>query len=660
MLTQRFGTEPQKNPNYIKEFIKAVKRQKGSCDEVWFATYYGYPSLEKHRELALLLKENSKLIKDAGIRVSLQLSNSIGHGQYISRSDCSGLVFEGSPVKNIVGENGVTAKYCFCWNGEFFRNYIKEELRIYLNEIKPHTLWIDDDLRISHHDPAVFCCFCPDCIDKFNKKHGYDFDRQELVRKINDDKTVRVQHIACLRESLSDFVYEICKVVHESSPQTRIGLQSYIKKGGYNGYGYSYIYDAMYNATGISPASRPGGGMYDDYSPLDFIIKGEDLMYQTHMLPDYVKEIRPEIENLPHVVYGKSHGGTALETSYYFACGATDMSYSAMMNENEPMSYHEQLLKTFCSHRKYWKKLSDYNKKSRQGGITFAISKNAYLIDNKDDFDYTQEYFDGALNYRFFNIPITFDESNDSIYILSAENARAMSDEEIINLLKHPVFADGEVAHILTQRGYNVGADSKRIDSSSKSEQINDNLINGSSKGRINLGQFRRTYGFEIIPTSNTAIPLGNYIHKSPDGFVTEDSISSAIVTTEYGAKWAFYGFDTWTRTVPTFIRDRILSIIEYIGNKRQCVEMKTPYQAILLPRVNEKGEVVCVSVTNVTVANTGEIEIIIRNPASSKAIIMSQYDKKTKLNVKTNEKGEAMVKIADIHPWSVATIFFE
>ena len=43
MLTQRLGSETQKNVEFIDSLLAEIKAHPGSCDEVWFATDYGFP-----------------------------------------------------------------------------------------------------------------------------------------------------------------------------------------------------------------------------------------------------------------------------------------------------------------------------------------------------------------------------------------------------------------------------------------------------------------------------------------------------------------------------------------------------------------------------------------------------------------------------------------
>ena len=130
MLTQRLGSETQKDPAFLAELIAAIQAHPGSCDEVWLATDYGFPSMETHRASAEALGKIAEKFRAIGVRVSLQLSNSLGHGQYMSARDCSGLVYEGSPAENMVGHRGERADYCFCWRGAHVREYVRQELSL--------------------------------------------------------------------------------------------------------------------------------------------------------------------------------------------------------------------------------------------------------------------------------------------------------------------------------------------------------------------------------------------------------------------------------------------------------------------------------------------------------------------------------------------------
>ena len=64
MINIRLGMHHSKLEKSV-EFIEAVKRHPGCCDEVWFASEYGFPKLERHKAIAESIAELSKLYKDA-------------------------------------------------------------------------------------------------------------------------------------------------------------------------------------------------------------------------------------------------------------------------------------------------------------------------------------------------------------------------------------------------------------------------------------------------------------------------------------------------------------------------------------------------------------------------------------------------------------------
>jgi len=653
MLTQRLGSRTQKDPAFIDSLIGQITAHPGCCDEVWLATDYGFPSLEGHGRTAEILGETAEKFRKIGVRVSLQLSNSIGHGEYMAERDCSGLVYEGSPVEHMVDADGTVAGYCFCWRGKHFRQYVMEEIRMYAEAVQPHTLWVDDDLRATNHHPVSHGCFCDDCVKTFGEKYGVTLTREEMVRLINDDLTWRERHIAFLRESLYDFTYAMGEVLHRYSPESAMGYQ-YCANGGYTGFGYDFIFDAMLKSTGRIPASRPGGGTYDDHDPVEFVDKAELISYQNYMLPDYVKDLRPEIESLPDIVYGKSIGGTCFETSCYMAFGNNAMSYAILMNDYEPMEWHGQMLGAFAKHRPYWEKLCEVNKRTRQTGAKLALTHKGYLLQGGGRFEYSDESFRFGEPLRFCSIPVAMTREDCDVYLLNAKNARRMSEDEVRDLLTKPVLTDGEAVRVLCDRGFIVGAYTQPIDTSILSEKYTDHEVNTGMAGRIWGGGWGHNSDWEILG-DNLEI-LGSYV--TTNGVQLErEYVSSAVFTTPGGAKWAV-SYDMWRRGLSSEKRRQLLNMMAYISGSRFAAELLTPIQAMIHPRVDENGKLAAVSVTNVTVGDSGELQLILRNPAGTKFTFMSQYSDEIPLAGEKIGEDEYLVRIPDLHGWSVGTVF--
>ena len=654
MLTQRLGSASQKNPAFIDGLIKEITAHKGCCDEVWFATDYGFPPLEKHRESARLIEKSAEKFRAAGIRVSLQLSNSIGHGQYMRSQNCTGLVYDGSPVRNMVDANGTEAGYCFCWNDSVFRDYTFSALIPYLKAVKPFCVWVDDDFRAVNHDPVSHGCFCDGCVSMFNSSHGTDFDREGLVEAIHSDIEIRRKHIEFLRSTLADFMYELGKVIHKELPECRMGLQG-CANGGYTGFGTGFAFEAMKKATGFDPFYRAGGGAYNDYSPAEFIKKAAFISYQHYMLPDYVKDRRPEIESLPDVVFGKSIAGTCFETSCYLAFGSTAMSYAILMNDYEPMSWHGEMLSAFASHREYWEKLSAVSKRTTAAGLTPYFPKTAFLIKDSKNFDYSKEEVFFAEDLRYCAVPVAFTNKEASVYVINGRIAKTLNEKEIDYLLSKNVVCDGEAVEALHRRGYLPDVSAEEISVQGLYERFCAHPANSGFEGRTWGGQIWRRNDYRI--TGEKIEPVCEYFSKS-SGSTESAGVSAAVFTTEKGAKWAAFGFDLWARTKSCEKRTQFLNVCEYISEKRFSAELTTPIQSCILPRENADGKCAAVSIINCTVGESGRLKIVIRNPESEEFTFMSQYLPETAVKSEKIADNEYEVEIPSISGWSTGTIF--
>ena len=84
MLTQRLGDI---DDEYIDRLLSMIKNNPGSCDEVWFSSLYGYPKPDTHAEYAERIIKQAEKFRNAGVRVSLQISNTVGHIVSTSRRD---------------------------------------------------------------------------------------------------------------------------------------------------------------------------------------------------------------------------------------------------------------------------------------------------------------------------------------------------------------------------------------------------------------------------------------------------------------------------------------------------------------------------------------------------------------------------------------------
>lgn len=663
MLTQRLGSRTQKNSEFIDKLVNVIKNNPGSCDEVWFASDYGFPQLNVHEKTTDIIIEQAKKFREIGVRVSLQISNTIGHGEYMKSTDCSGLVYDGSPVEHMVGPDGTVAGYCFCWNGEHFREYVKKEMQIYA-KIRPHTVWFDDDMRPVNHNPVECGCFCDSCISKFNEKYNTSFDRDGLVNAIGfGDIKYREMYAEFSRKNLYDFAYMVSKTICEISPETQMGYQFYCN-GGLTGFNFDYLFDGLRDGSGKPAKSRPGGGCYDAHNPNDVLGKSMIIDYQNAMLPDYVKEIRPEIENLPDIVYGKSIASTCFETTVNLARGANAMSYAMIMNDYESFDWHNEMFAAFSKCRKYWEKLADLSSQTEAGGLPLYHSENMWkrsLREGENPLAYKDEPVFCHDFFMITGLPLTHFQ-RDGLCLLTGQITEVISDEDIEKLLACNVICDGRAAMELCRRGFGkrLGVFSEEIESSAFRVEFLDNPITGKFAGK----RWKKSICDPIIdyiltPCGENVTVLSRYGTDAKNINPKEGDypfgISEVITETTSGGKWAVFGYNPWMCLISTDRRNYILTIADYLGKVDAFVESRI--QSVIMPRM-KNGKVYSVSVVNCEIENSGKICVKIRTPYGTTPKYMDkngEYEPDFSI-----EEDEMTVTVNGIDGWSVGTIFFE
>ena len=663
-LSQRFSSF---DIEHHKALISEFKKHPGCCDDVWLSTLYGYASIEKHKAVAENLMVIAEMYREAGISVSLQISNTMGHGEYMSAMDCSGLVYEGSPVEKIVGPDGRHSDYSFCPRGKHFKKYILDTLALYI-PLKPDCLWVDDDFRLPNHAPVDFGCFCDGCIAEFNRIYGVSFTREELVNEIlHGDLLWRERYFRYQRDNMHEFMTEIMELFHRGSPDTIGGLQHAVP-GGFIMGDHDFAFDAIKEATGKAPKSRPGGGAYTDHEPREIFRKGCEVSMQIAALPGYVTEIYPEIENLPHCVFGKCPAGTAFETSYFLMCGASDMSYS-MMQGVESLDWYGTILKLFSSQRAYWEKLSEYNAFTRACGFRHFYSKNNWTrtVKEGDGFRELHAYKHiGTMELLRDALPLTYDRRETSVILLHPDEINGLTKDDIDLLLSSSVITDGEVVEMLLEKGIDLGITACRIptfDALGVFEKYTDHPLNGGVP-KYNSSFFAKgkTECYRFAVKNAEVEVLGSYATNSSLKPFTDDEcypygIAELMLTTERGGKWVIMGYQPWKSNIPMTRRDRLLRIADAISPRPLAAKLVSKHQALLYPRIDADGNTACVSVANCTVGKLEDGELLIRSPRSESFVFISQQHSEMRLEAEKREDGY-LVKLPSLDAWTAATVF--
>ena len=164
------------NGKLMDELFEVLLRQPGCLDEVWLSTEYGFPPMSIHAKSAEAMTGAAERFRKHNIGVSLQIANSLGHGEYLRFMDFRGITWQ-----HMVGIDSTVFPYGNCPRDKDFLEYQKESARLYAAACKPDILFIDDDLRMHHHTPVDYGCFCDGCLEEMRSRWGLSFSRKELA-----------------------------------------------------------------------------------------------------------------------------------------------------------------------------------------------------------------------------------------------------------------------------------------------------------------------------------------------------------------------------------------------------------------------------------------------------------------------------------------------
>ena len=651
MINIRLGNHHKEKENVIS-LIEGLKKHPGCCDEVWFASEYGYPKLETHKKAAEKLVELADLFRKEGIKVSLQISNTVGHGEYMKSCDCTGLVYEGSNVEKMVDADGTVADYAFCWRGENFRKYNVEEMKHYA-AVKPDTFWIDDDLRAYNHAPVNYGCYCDDCIKKFNEQYGHALSREEIAYEMSyGDTKIREEYIEFIREGLADFTALITKALIDVSHNSKMGYQS-CRCNNYTRLDHNFIFEPMYKISGKAPKYRPGGGYYNDKNPFGMFEKGMILETAIAQTPEYVTDILPEVENTPDVAFGKSIGGTVKEATLYLALGCTSTSFASLMTEYEDISWHENMFKAFAKVRPYWLKLSEISKISKTCGVSIYETDNTYkqkLKEGDDPYKWAKLYYLHGIDLQKIGIPVTNILDNPKAYLITSDMVDYMSREELENLKQKPVVTDAMTIEKISAKGIDLGVTVNMLDKGNYLERLN----NVGNKKWIE--SFFASKGLPTYLISGDNIkPLGPLFDKATN---REYGCCNAIVHLK-NTKWVVFGYGFWNDIISTDKRNQILFAIDEITNNSLPAMLLSGEQVAVIPKVDNEGKTIAVSLQNISIGNTQELKVVVRNPAGNNFYYMNGEITQTPIQPVID--GEDYIfTLPAINGWDIITLFNE
>lgn len=327
LMSMRLRANDTDTKEIWKTNFKAIAENPGCCDEIWFSTGTGAPSLDWHRARAAVLSEAVKDAKAAGIVPSLQFQATIGHGDSFGTAE----MFAMKTWTGWTDWKGVEDRFCNCPRQGAFLKYLRDVSAIYAG-LGFSALWIDDDLRIGHHKPADsygrrIGCFCDTCIAAFNAETGGKWTRETLAKAVAADDGICARWRGFSVKSLTIVARAVAEVFASVSPGTMLALQH--ASGPESDDQIGEVLKTLHAVTGKPVGCRPGGGSYYDDNPNSVVLKSINAAALRGRVgnPGYVKVWTPEIESWPRTYYSRSSQGVLAEGFAALMYGFNSVSF---------------------------------------------------------------------------------------------------------------------------------------------------------------------------------------------------------------------------------------------------------------------------------------------------------------------------------------------
>ena len=652
LVMQRYRGTQTEDPKIWEGTFEALKANPGVADDVWFSTGIGYPSLAWHREHSAFLGRSAEKCRAAGIEASLQLQATLGHGDGISSSaDCSAKNWGG-----FTGEDGTEARYCSCPRQPAFIEYFREVGRIYASW-KPHTIWVDDDLRMHNHNPVKEGCWCKTCVGEFSRREKCEWTRETLAKACKADAALNDRWRAFSEHSLVEFISVVIAAVHEVSPTTRFGLQC--GPAGAHNFG---IFKAMSDGTGLPASIRAGGGAYFDRDPFQVVHKAFYIGGMLQLIKDYgcMGAICPEIENCPRSYGCKTVRGTCVEGILALAQGCNSLSIFATDADLEsPEWYSRHVYAGLAAAHPLFKAYAKAVENTQVDGFFYpGFCADKFVA---------AKLIGPDPRMLSIGLPVVSAPGRYRGLILDAAVVNLRSDVELKRLIggAKSVILDGAAAEALVRRGFaadlgglSAGASGVKKPGFSEAEGFRNEIFTDDPLNR-GCGVRHATYftSGHVVDFSDVAAKrvLGSYRRR--DG--TSGGSATVLATLRDGRRVAVLGYSGFIdRGVSSGRLLQLQRIADWASGEALPLVLEEGVLAVVGVRTAADGTFAAATVLNTTIGCQSPLKLRIRGLRDDvTALTCRAFERDPQTLPVVRDGKEALVTLPALDGWNCAVV---
>ena len=441
-------------------------------------------------------------LRSQGISVSLNPWITILH------TDRGRKLKPGQNFTTMVDYKGNQAQAVACPLDPNFQEYIRKMYSTYA-ELGFNVIWVEDDFRLHNHAPLEWGgCFCELHMKEFERRLGHHLFRDEFIKNIlkpgypHPDRAIWLD---TMRDTMNEFAQLLGDAVHTVSPGTRIGLMSSGPQAhAAEGRDWRAIFQGL--AGGSRPLNRPHLPAYNEVSGRQYCLEFQRYSRLTAAVVPENTELWPELDNLPHTRFSKSHKFAGLEIESTLSLCAEGITINIFDMMGNGIAEREKNEKLLLERKAYLRAVQELGaKRSTEQGICVLVDPDTvYSLHTNESAEGMQalvprqtfwaEYLSafGIANHMAQN-PMPGE-----IVAVSGQYFRNVEPEKIRTLAReHLLLLDGDSVAILLELGCGdiIGAESARW-----------HLLNGGYQSYEQVEMDEEVYGLPKARMSAQAI----------------------------------------------------------------------------------------------------------------------------------------------------------
>ena len=446
----------------------------------------GNPPKDKATELCNIYDKFKEKLDVMGIPSGILVQATIGHGWVLS---------EMFPYQPLVDFNSGEMRSSVCPTDEGFKEYVRYIFTV-IAQHKPDHIMLDDDFRLMFR--AGNGCGCPEHMRRFNEKAGTNLSRAELWEKVTTENPDKENYTKIMVDIQLESLYETARVMREAIDAVDPTIPGSFCCVGNEVEGAEEIAKIM-AGKGNPVVIRINNGNYSAQTIRDFPRHFNRAAEQIAKLKNVADVLLAETDTCPQNRY--STGAMSLHTHFTGtilegAAGAKQWITRLSCWEPKSGTAYRKIL---SKNRGFYEALADIVPSLKWRGFRIPVTSTPeYQFGVADNYGPNEGW--GTCVLERLGVPVFFGDKCEGIACLNASTDSRYSDEQIKEMLSHPIFLASDSASNLIKRGFGkyLGVDVRPWEGKGASgEMFNSGIIAGNTCKRQNNFM-------ELIPTDNS------------------------------------------------------------------------------------------------------------------------------------------------------------